>query len=221
MIDNQEQLIQVADLIAAQFGPSTEVVLHDFTRELDHTIIHIINGHVTGRRIGDAPTRSFIEYMSPSSKKGKMDKIRFISHLPDGRLIRSSTANFFDEDGTLNSSLCINQDITDLVNLENAVKGLSDTNYFETTALSNDNEFAMQPSSIHDLMDNFIVEGLSAIGTPPDKMNKDAKIKLIKFLDDRGVFMIQKSGQKVCDLLGISKFTLYNYLEEARRKEEK
>ncbi|MEE0741513.1 MAG: helix-turn-helix transcriptional regulator [Emergencia sp.] len=220
MIKNKEQLIQIANLIAAQFGASIEVVVHDFTGDLDHTIVYIVNGHVTGRRIGDAPTKSFVNYID--SRKGKMDKIRFVSHLPDGRMVRSSTANFFDEDGTLNSSLCINQDITDLVALENAVKGLSDTNFFETTALSSgDNEFAVQPNSIHGLMDNFITEALAAIGTPPDKMNKEAKIKLIKFLDDRGVFMIQKSGQKVCDLLGISKFTLYNYLEEARGKEKK
>ena len=71
------------------------------------------------------------------------------------------------------------------------------------------------------MMDNIITEGLSAIGTPPDKMNKEAKIKLLKFLDERGVFLIQKSGQKVCSLLGISKFTLYNYLEEIRGKDKK
>lgn len=220
MMHNKEQLIQIANLIAAQFGASTEVVVHDFTGELDHTIVYIVNGHVTGRHIGDAPTSSFINYID--SRKWKMDKLRFVSHLPDGRMIRSSSANFFAPDGTLNSSLCINQDITDLVALENAVKGLSDANFFETTALSaGDNEFAIQPNSIHGMMDSFITEALSAIGTPPAKMNKEAKIKLIKYLDDRGVFMIQKSGQKVCDLLGISKFTLYNYLEEARGKGKK
>ena len=63
----------------------------------------------------------------------------------------------------------------------------------------------------------WIAEGMAMIGTPADKMNKDAKIKLLAFLDDRGVFLIQKSGQKVCELLGISKFTLYNYLEEVRK----
>ena len=108
-----------------------------------------------------------------------------------------------------------------MVALENAVKGLSESGQFETSVLStNGNEFDLQPSSIHGMMDNIITEALAFIGTPPDKMNKDAKIKLLQFLDERGVFMIQKSGQKVCELLGISKFTLYNYLEEARGKEK-
>ena len=221
MVHNFDQLKQIADLVAAQFGSATEVVIHDFTGELDHTIVYIVNGHVTNRTIGDAPTQSFLKYMNVNHPRKSIEKVRHISHLPNGRIIRSSTANFFDEDGTLNSSLCINQDITDLVALENAVKGLSESGQFETSVLStNGNEFDLQPSSIHGMMDNIITEALAFIGTPPDKMNKDAKIKLLQFLDERGVFMIQKSGQKVCELLGISKFTLYNYLEEARGKEK-
>lgn len=216
MINNFEQLKTIADLIAAQFGPSVEVAIHDFTDDLDHTISYIVNGHVTGRKVGDAPTTTFLQYLG---KNGPREKIRYISNLPDGKIIRSSTSNFFDEDGTINSSLCINQDITELAALENAVKGMCDSGYLETNAFGNDNEFDVQASSIHGLMDNIITEALAAIGTPPEKMNKDAKIKLLRILDERGVFLIQKSGQKVCDLLGISKFTLYNYLEEVRGKD--
>lgn len=218
MVKNEKQLRLVADLIAAQFGPGTEVVVHDFTADIDHTIVYIVNGHVTGRRIGDGPTHAFLRYMKHQG--ASLDKIRYVTHTADGRMIRSSTMNFFDEDGLLNSAMCINQDITDLVALENAVKGMSSNSYFETNQLSTDNDFDTPSPSIHGLMDSLIAEGLALIGLPPDKMNKEAKIRLIRFLDERGVFMIQKSGQAVCELLGISKFTLYNYLEEARGKKE-
>lgn len=217
MIRNKEQLIHLADVIAAQFGPNTEVVVHDFTGDLDHSIVYIVNGHVTGRSIGDAPTESFVQYMKQSTQ-GK-DKIRQIIHTPDGKFIRSSTANFYDDDGTLNSSLCINQDITNLVSLESAVKGLAEEFYFDHSTLAAEETMPKSTTtSIHTMMDNIITEGMAMIGTPADKMNKEAKIKLLSFLDERGVFLIQKSGQKVCDLLGISKFTLYNYLEEVRNK---
>ena len=215
MIKNQELMIEIADIIAAQFGPSTEVVIHDFTGDIDHTIIHIVNGNVSGRTIGDAPTQSFLRYFN--IKGHGLEKKRYITHTSDGRIIRSSTANFFDEDGALDSALCINQDVTNLVALETAVKGLSDERYFETTMLTN-TDSEIRTTSIHGMMDGIIAEGLAMIGTPTDKMNKEAKIKLLSFLDERGVFLIQKSGQKVCDLLGISKFTLYNYLDEVRGK---
>ena len=165
--------------------------------------------------VGCIPTKYLVD------KANAMEKVRYITHTADGRMVRSSTVNFFDEDGILNSSMCINQDITDLVALENAIKGMSDNKYFETNRLASDDEFDRPVTSIHGLMDSLIAEGLAQIGMPPDKMNKEAKIKLLRFLDERGVFMIQKSGQTVCELLDISKFTLYNYLEEARGKEKK
>ncbi len=48
-------------------------------------------------------------------------------------------------------------------------------------------------------------------------MNKESKMKLLKFLDEKGVFLIKKSGERLCELLSISKFTLYNYLDEIRK----
>ena len=109
MVNNEAQLRLVADLIAAQFGPSTEVVLHDFGGDIDHTIVYIVNGHVTGRRIGDGPTQAFLRYMKHQGTT--LDKIRYVTHTADGRMIRSSTVNFFDSDGILNSAMCINQDV--------------------------------------------------------------------------------------------------------------
>jgi predicted transcriptional regulator YheO len=45
-------------------------------------------------------------------------------------------------------------------------------------------------------------------------MSKEDKIKVVEFLDKKGAFLITKSGDKVCRYLDISKFTLYNYLDE-------
>jgi len=47
-------------------------------------------------------------------------------------------------------------------------------------------------------------------------MDKEDKCKLLKYLDDKGAFVISKAGEKVADFLGISKFTFYSYLEQVR-----
>ena len=44
-------------------------------------------------------------------------------------------------------------------------------------------------------------------------MTKDEKIKAIRFLNDAGAFLITKSGDKVAKYFGISKYTLYSYVE--------
>ena len=41
-------------------------------------------------------------------------------------------------------------------------------------------------------------------------------MKAIGFLNDTGAFLITKSGARVCKYFGISKYTLYSYMEEAK-----
>ena len=46
-------LKQIAADLASQFGPDCEVVIHDLkTSEPEHSIVYIVNGHVTNRDIG-------------------------------------------------------------------------------------------------------------------------------------------------------------------------
>ena len=44
-------------------------------------------------------------------------------------------------------------------------------------------------------------------------MTKEDKIKAINFLNDSGAFLITKSGDKVAKFFGISKYTLYSYVD--------
>jgi len=39
-------------------------------------------------------------------------------------------------------------------------------------------------------------------------------------LDKKGVFLITKAGERICDALSISKFTLYNYLDILRKQKQ-
>jgi len=49
-----ESLVMIAHGIARQFGNDCEVCIHDLqANDLEHTICYIINGHVSGRKIGD------------------------------------------------------------------------------------------------------------------------------------------------------------------------
>lgn len=52
------------------------------------------------------------------------------------------------------------------------------------------------------------------IGKPMMLMNKEEKIRALDYLDQKGVFKITKTSLLLCDAMQISKYTLYNYLEE-------
>ncbi|MCH4886063.1 transcriptional regulator [Acidaminobacter sp. JC074] len=205
-----ETLKNIAECISAQFGNNTEVVIHDFRNGFDKTIVHIENGHVTGREMGGCPTTLFLEELKRNEHVEK--NFRYITHTPDGKTLRSSTVNFY-EDKKLTGSICINQDITDMIALERVFNNMSKNNYFEKSNEKNE----MFSSSISEMLESFIAEGISQVGVPVTDMNKESKMKFLRFLDHKGVFLIQKSGLRICELLGISKFTLYNYLDEIRK----
>ena len=53
MEKNQLNMLkQLADGIAAQFGEKCEVVIHDVSA-MNRSIVYIVNGHVSGRKLGD------------------------------------------------------------------------------------------------------------------------------------------------------------------------
>ena len=61
-------LQQIAQDIAAEFGADCEVVIHDLkTQEPEHSIIYIVNGHVTGRNVGDG--QHLMLFLTESGRK--------------------------------------------------------------------------------------------------------------------------------------------------------
>ena len=47
-------------------------------------------------------------------------------------------------------------------------------------------------------------------------MTKDERIRAIGYLDRRGAFLISKSSERACEFFGISKYSFYSYLNEAK-----
>ena len=56
-------LRQVAEGVAGQFGSSCEVVVHDLSQEPERSIVAIVNGHITGRKVGDGASRVVLEQL--------------------------------------------------------------------------------------------------------------------------------------------------------------
>jgi predicted transcriptional regulator YheO len=132
----------------------------------------------------------------------------YITQTADGRLLRSSSMYVKNNAGEIIGAVCINLDITDIMAAEKALQSLTGSG----GAMVRESFV----SSVNELLDSLLIEAQEAIGKPPAQMNKEDKIKLIQLLDQKGAFLIKKSGERICSHLGISKFTLYNYLEESK-----
>ncbi|MBO5573289.1 MAG: transcriptional regulator [Bacteroidales bacterium] len=210
-----DELISVARGISCQFGSDCEVCIHDLHAEdLEHTIVYIINGHVTGRKVGDGASKMVLETVEAIQRGAEiMDHLGYRTHTSDGRILKSSTIFLKDEEGDYRYLLGINYDITALVNMQSALENIT---RIEDQSESDKN--GKIPLNVNDLLDNLIDQSVKLIGKPPAAMTKDEKIKAIQFLKEAGAFLITKSGDKVSQFYGISKFTLYSYIDQTKNK---
>ena len=86
-----EMLKQLAAGIAAQFGSNCEVVIHDVSsNHPDHSIVHIENGHVSGRKVGDGASQVVLDQMA-SQAEHPQDHLCYLTRTPDGKILKSST----------------------------------------------------------------------------------------------------------------------------------
>jgi predicted transcriptional regulator YheO len=206
---NIEVFERIMKAIAMEFGSHCEVVLHDLTLPYDHTIVAIENGHVTNRKIGDSGTNIGLEVLRGTFIEN--DRYNYVNKTSDGKLLRSTSVYFKDKQNKTIGSLCINFDITDLVKAETIVK-----DYANSSSSGQVEEFFT--GNIDDLLEKMLQETVRQIGKAVSDMSKDDKIRAITFLDRKGVFLVKKSMDTVADFFGISKFTLYNYLDEIRKQ---
>ena len=210
-----ELLKQLADGLARQFGPDCEVVIHDLqAQDLEHSIAYIKNGHISNRRAGDGPSKVVLETLRKDPQP-LSDHLGYLTRTAEGRILKSSTMYIRNPEGTaIDYLLSINYDITGLLTVDRSIKALIDTEPQE--------DVKKQPEQIvhnvNDLLDSLIEQSVALIGKPVALMNKEEKVTAIQFLNDAGAFLITKSGDKVSKYFGISKFTLYSYIDVNSRK---
>lgn len=212
-----ESLIMIAHGIARHFGNDCEVCIHDLqANDLEHTICYIINGHVSGRKIGDGASKIVLETLEALKKGDNVsDHLGYRTHTSDGRILKSSTIFLKDESGKYRLILGINHDMTDFINAQSAL-----SNIVENIEAAGEDIYGQIPLSVNDLLDNLIEQSVKLVGKTPALMTKDEKVKAIKFLQDAGAFLITRSGDKISQFFGISKFTLYSYIDQAKAVDE-
>ena len=202
-----EELRHIAKGIAAQFGPNCEVVVHDLSQHPDHTIVAIENGHVSGRKVGDGASNVVLERMEHQDREAQ-DHLSYLTRTPDGKVLKSSTIYIRNSRGNVTAILAINFDISAMLLAGEALRDF----------ISVDEPQSAEPEkiiNINDVLDELIGQSVALVGKPAALMNKEDKIRAIRFLSEQGAFLVTRSGEKVAKYFGISKYTLYSYLDRS------
>ena len=217
MSQNLDLLKQIARGMCAQFGSNCEIVIHDLhNNKLENSVVFIENGNVTNRKLGDGPSGVVLETLSKDPSEIK-DRYSYLTQTEDGRILKSSTMYIRDDDGSIGYIFSLNYDITALLTIETAISSITMTEDDNVKAKHADDK---QPQTIthnvNELLDKLIEQSIDLVGKPVALMTKDDKVAVVQYLNNAGAFLITKSGDKIASLLGISKFTLYSYMDAGK-----
>jgi len=203
-----DMLRKLADTIVSIFNKNCEVVIHD-TTNLKNSLVYS-TGNVTKGQQGTSLSDFIAQRLREEGDVVK-DIHNYKTTLKDGRILRSSTAFFRDSNGKVLAAFCLNFDNTDFMNaiqfLENFVKfnGSSNSMHKET-----------YPSSVNETIRSLVEEAIDEIGKQPPSMSTGERIQFVKILEHHGAFLIKGALDQIAIIMGLSKYTVYSYLQKIR-----
>lgn len=193
--------------IAATFGRTCEVVLHDF-RHPEHSIVEIA-GEVTNRHIGGSMSQIGLEILAQGD--AAQDKLNYLIRTSDGQFIKSSTILLRDPHGHIFGALCINLDVTELRFLAHLMGELAGMSSEQPTAITFGDD-------VGQIIQAVLREQEIALGHPLTHLTRKERLALFQELDQRGIFTLQRAVPQVAEQLGISRATIYSDLAVAREE---
>lgn len=209
---NNEEAFQfldrVAKGIAETFGKQCETLIHDMSVK-GNPILSIYNHEVTGREVG-----SIVDILGSTRDLNEVLKeVDFVNHLaitPEGSHIKSSTFHMVGDD--YKYALGINFDISGLMEANRVLLSLMNVGGDLQSAIYQAGE---------GMLSHLFEECIAIVGKPVDNMHKRDRIKLIRLLKQKNVFDLHKSVPFVSEKLNVSRYTIYNYLNEIEEEDVK
>ena len=203
------QLKSLAPTIKEAIGQHCEVVIHDFS-DLERSVIWI-EGNVTNRKLGSPLTDLGLAKIRAGETE---DLHNYTTYTEDGKTLRSSSTFLRDNNGEVFGALCINIDVTPLLAFQPILDGLCrrDGPADVTETFVDD---------IFEILESMIEEAAYEIGKPLSLMSKEERVIFVEILDGKGAFQVKKAVPLIAGRLGVSRYTVYNYLNEARNREDR
>ena len=198
--------------LAEMFGPDCEVVLHDLT-DLPHSIVAIENGHVTGRRPGDAPTDQMLRSLRNADDT---PDVRLYVSSSEGRVLKSLAVTLRNGDGQPIGVLGVNLDVSEIVHAQRTLAALAAVGRLGGEALPETEE--LFGGDIREVLAGMINAILNDMRKTPATMTRDEKMEVVARLEERGAFLVKRSAEQVAEALDLSRFTIFSYLKEIRRQ---
>lgn len=192
--------------IAFIYGNNCEVVLHSM-ESADRPIIAIENNHVSGRDVGE-PMSDFVFKLLEDMSKADEPFINFFKNTTLSKNeLKSSTTLIRNSQNIIIGALCINMDLS--IPVQEFFKDFLQADSDKYTGTKT----AAYTQSTRELIDSSITMALEEVNNQRGLSSTERNKAVVYELYKKGIFSVKKGVEITAEELGISRFTVYNYLK--------
>ena len=218
MYKSLEPYAKLVYFLSAALGDNCEIALHDLTSK-DQEIVAISNNPISGREVGAKLSNLSLHYLEEKQYLNHDYVMKYKTVGNEGKLMREETY-FIKEEGREMpvGMLCINVNISDLEYLTSTIKKILGIKEEKDIEFKMDNPVEILSSPLDEMIDMYIKECLEKMGFPSyflaERLNVDEKIKVVKYLQEKGTFKVKGAIVLVAEKLAVSEPTVYRYLKK-------
>ncbi len=201
-------MIPIADGIAKTLGEQCEVVIHDLKNP--DSSLYYIAGNITGRKLGSPLTNLSLQTLKQEGNDAH-DLIGYETLTKDGKKLKSSTIYIRNDAKQVIGCLCINLQINHIETCIKILETLTKVN-INSNVETKENFYV----DVNEAMEEIVSGVLKDYAVPLALMEKEDKIRVVHILESKGVFLVKGAVDYIANRLNVSRYTIYNYLNEIR-----
>ena len=196
-----KKMLPMAEAIERLLHPFAEVVIHDLQKDC----IEAIYNPISKRDVGDDSYLDKIDFDRQTNVVGPYEKINW-----DGRKLKSISVIIRDDKAKAEGFLCINLDVSSFDSLQSVMTLFLGNN----TPLSKEDK-KLFDYDLHEHINKFVRDYCRQKQVALNSLSREEKKELVRLLESEGAFKGKNAAAYTGRILGISRATVYNYLNGA------
>ena len=208
-----EPYINLVDFFADFLGKNAEVVLHDFS-DLEHSVVKIRNGYISGRKKGD-PSTDFAMRAIKEAEPGTHYRCNYHGITKEGKQLKSATYYIRNRNNEIVGMLCVNLEVEHYLSARRYLDG-----FFMIDKDREAKDFRSSPDtvnenfgkSIPELIEASLKKAIGIYNCEVNRLSYSEKEKIIEQVNAEGIFLLKGAVSKAALMLNISEPTVYRYL---------
>ncbi|WIV10623.1 helix-turn-helix domain-containing protein [Proteiniborus sp. MB09-C3] len=206
-----ENFTLIADGLGKLLGQNCEVALFN-SKDSNYKLFYSVNNQITGKNYENNMNHYELEALNKAKVHNGCTIFSYTTK--DGRSLKAALFILGDSSKEGAVIMIISYDITDFLLARKAFQVFCAID--DIAEDKSDNDSKKDGENITILMERLVSDIVDEVGKPISYLSKEEKVKIVSLLNNKGVFLVRGSVEYVAEKLCVSRYTIYNYLEEIR-----